>query len=242
MTSNLAAEDLLMTAVSRVILAEFLGTFVLVFMGAGAAAALGPGNVPAVALAHGLTIMAFVAAFGDLSGGHINPAVTIGLAVAREFPARRVIPYVAAQLLGGIAAGLGLLAIFGSPVNGLGATVFDMRRITVIGGFMLEAFGTFLLVTIVLQSAVRGSAGRLAPLAIGMTVTVCILSFGVLTGGSVNPARTVGPAVAAGVYDGMAVYLIAQLVGGSLAGMLYRAVWTKRAETAQLATGAVPAE
>ena len=107
---------------------------------------------------------------------------------------------------------------------------------------MLEAFGTFLLVTIVLQSAVRGSAGRLAPLAIGMTVTVCILSFGVLTGGSVNPARTVGPAVAAGVYDGMAVYLIAQLVGGSLAGMLYRAVWTKRAETAQLATGAVPAE
>ena len=130
-----------MNAVSRAILAEFLGTFALVFMGAGAAAALGPGNVPAVALAHGLTIMAFVAAFGDLSGGHINPAVTIGLAVAREFPARWAIPYIAAQLMGGIAAELGLLAIFGSPVNNLGATVIDMQRITATGGFMLEAFG-----------------------------------------------------------------------------------------------------
>jgi MIP family channel proteins len=231
-----------MNLVSRVLLAEFLGTFALIFMGAGAAAALGPGNVPAVALAHGLTIMAFVAAFGDLSGGHINPAVTIGLAVAREFPARRVIPYVAAQLVGGIAAGFGLLAIFGSPVNDLGATVIDMQRITEVGGFMLEAFGTFLLVTVVLNSAVRGGAGRLAPLAIGMTVTVCILAFGVLTGGSVNPARTIGPAVAAGVYDGIAVYLVAQLVGGTLAGMLYRVLWTRRADSAQLSTGAVPAE
>jgi glycerol uptake facilitator-like aquaporin len=131
---------------------------------------------------------------------------------------------------------------FGSPVNGLGATVFDMQRITETGGFMLEAFGTFLPVTIVLQGAVRGSAGRLAPLAIGMTVTVCILSFGVLTGGSVNPARTVGPAVAAGVYDGLAVYLVAQIVGGSLAGMLDRAVWTRQADTAHLVAAAVPAE
>jgi MIP family channel proteins len=226
----------------RALLAEFLGTFALIFMGAGAVAALGPGHVPAVALAHGLTIMAFVAAFGDISGGHINPAVTIGLAAAGEFPMRRMAPYVVAQVFGGIAAGLALLAIFGGPVNDLGATLIDTQRITATGGFMLEAFGTFFLVTTVLHSAVRGSAGWLAPLAIGMTVTVCILAFGALTGGSVNPARTIGPAVATGEYDGIVIYLVAQLVGGTIAGALYRVFWTSRADTAQLETGAVPAE
>jgi aquaporin Z len=224
-----------MNTMSRAILAEFLGSFALIFMGAGAAAALGPGHVPAVAFAHGLTIMAVACAFGDVSGCHINPAVTIGLAAAREFPARRIVPYVAAQLLGAVAAGFGLLAVFGGPVNGLGATVMDTHRITEAGGFMLEAFGTFLLVTIVLHAAIRGSAGRLAPLAIGMTVTTCILTFGVLTGASVNPGRTLGPAIAAGIYNGIGIYLAAQIAGGLVAGGFYR-LWQWRPLTAALGT------
>ena len=191
-------------------------------MGAGAAAALGPGNVPAVSLAHGLTIMAFVAAFGDLSGGHINPAVTVGLAVAREFPTRRVILYRGRQALrSGIAAGLGLLAVFGSPVNDLGATVIDMQRITATGGFMLESIWDL-------------SSGNHRAEQCGARQCWAARSLGHWHDGDrmhpdlwradrwhVNPARTIGPAVAAGVYDGIAVYLVAQLVGGSLAGMLY---------------------
>lgn len=228
-----------MNTTSRAILAEFLGSFTLIFMGAGAAAALGPGHVPAVAFAHGLTIMVAACAFGDVSGSHINPAVTIGLAAAREFPARRIAPYVAAQVLGAVAAGFCLLAVFGGPVNNLGATVIDTHRITETGGFMLEAFGTFLLVTIVLHSAVRGAAGRLAPFAIGMTVTVCILAFGVLTGASVNPGRTLGPAIAAGVYNGIEIYLAAQIAGGLVAGLLFR-LWAARPLTAPISISDVP--
>ena len=107
---------------------------------------------------------------------------------------------------------------------------------------MLEAIGTFFLVNTVLHTAVRGAAGRLAPFAIGMTVTACILMFGALTGGSVNPARTIGPAVATGVYDGIAIYLVAQLLGGTIAGVLYRVFWAPRADSTPLATGPVPAE
>jgi glycerol uptake facilitator-like aquaporin len=115
-------------------------------------------------------------------------------------------------------------------------------RITYGGAFALEAIGTFFLVNTVLHAAVREAAGRLAPVAIGMSVTVCILMFGALTGGSVNPARTIGPAVATGTYDGITVYLAAQLLGGVIAGVLYRVFWARRAEFAPLATRSVPAE
>jgi MIP family channel proteins len=185
--------------------------------------------------------MVFASAFGDISGGHINPAVTIGLAVAKVFPGRHVAPYVIAQIAGALAAGYCLLAVFGGPVNHLGATLVDTQRITFSGAFVLEAIGTFFLVNTVLHAAVRGSAGRLAPFAIGMTVTVCILMFGNLTGGSVNPARTIGPAVATGTFDGIGVYLCAQLVGGIIAGILYRVFWVPQSISAPLAARHVPA-
>jgi glycerol uptake facilitator-like aquaporin len=114
-----------------------------------------------------------------------------------------------------------LRAIFGGPVNGLGATLIDTHRITVAGGVALEAIGTFFLVSTVLNAAVRGGTGRLTPFAIGMTVTVCILFFGDLTGGSVNPARTLGPALAANIL----VCFAARFIGGLAAGLLYRLLW-----------------
>jgi MIP family channel proteins len=231
-----------MNGLTKALSAEFISTFALILIGAGAVAALGGGQMTGIALAHGLTIMVFASAFGDISGGHINPAVTVGLATAGEFPRRRVIPYIAAQVAGAIAAAYCLLAVFGGPVNHLGATLVDTQRITYGGAFALEAIGTFFLVNTVLHTAVRGAAGRLAPFAIGMTVTVCILMFGALTGGSVNPARTIGPAVATGQYDGIAVYLIAQLVGGMTAGVLYRVFWVARADSASLKANYVPAE
>jgi MIP family channel proteins len=223
-----------MNGLTKPLAAEFIGTFALIFIGAGAGTALGGGDLTGIAFAHGLTIMVFACAFGDISGCHINPAVTVGLASAGAFPASRVAPYVAAQLAGAIAAGYCLLGVFGGPVNHLGATLVDTQRITYLGAFVLEGIGTFFLVNTVLHTAVRGAAGRLAPFAIGMTVTVCILMFGVLTGGSVNPARTIGPAVATGVYNGIGVYLVAQLLGGALAGLLYRVFWVPQSAAARL--------
>lgn len=231
-----------MNGLTRALSAEFIGTFALIFLGAGAVTALGGGQMTGIALAHGLTIMVFASAFGDVSGGHINPAVTIGLAAAGEFPRRRVAPYIAAQVAGAVAAAYFLLVVFGGPVNHLGATLVDRQRITDGGAFALEAIGTFFLVNTVLHTAVRGAAGRLAPFAIGMTVTACILMFGALTGGSVNPARTIGPAVATGQYDGIVIYLAAQLVGGTFAGVLYRVFWATRTDSVSLKTNHVPAE
>jgi MIP family channel proteins len=216
-----------MTASYKPLVAEFIGTFALIFVGAGTATVLGAGHIPAVALAHGLTIMVFVSAFGDVSGCHINPAVTVGLASAGQFPRHRVMPYIAVQCLGAVSAAFLLRGIFGGPVNGLGATLIDTHRITVAGGFALEGIGTFFLVNTVLNTAVRGGAGRLTPFAIGMTVTICILFFGVLTGGSVNPARTLGPALASGVYANILVYFAAQFIGGAAAGLLYRLFWPR---------------
>jgi MIP family channel proteins len=209
----------------RPLLAEFIGTFALIFVGAGTGAILGGDHVMAIAFAHGLTILIFATAFGDISGCHINPGVTVGLATAGVFPARRVAPYLASQFAGAIAAGYCLLLVLGGPVGHLGATTIDTQRISDEGAFALEAIGTFFLVNTVLHVAVRKGAEQLAPMAIGMTVTICILMFGSLTGGSVNPARTVGPAVAAGIYGGISVYMAAQLVGCIVAGLLYRTVW-----------------
>jgi aquaporin Z len=226
-----------MTISAKPVLAEFIGTFALIFVGAGAAITLGPTQIPAVAFAHGLTIMIFAFAFGEISGCHINPAVTIGLAAAGAFPSRKVPSYLIAQLLGATAAGFSLLAVFGGPVNGLGATTIDLHDITASGAFVLEGIGTFFLVTVVLLTAVRkNAAGLLAPLAIGMTVTVSILFFGDLTGGSLNPARTLGPDIARDGFDGVTVYIVAQLVGAIVAGLLYRFFWTAEPAPAGLDT------
>ena len=231
-----------MNGLTKALTAECIGTFALIFIGAGAGTVLGGGQLPGIAFAHGLTIMVFAYAFGDISGCHINPAVTVGVAAAGEFPRRNVVPYIVAQIAGAVVAGYSLLAIFGGPVNHLGATLVDTQRIGYGAAFALEAIGTFFLVNTVLNTAVRGAAGQLAPFAIGMTVTICILMFGALTGGSVNPARTIGPAVAARAFDGIAVYLVAQLLGGVAAGGMYRVFWAPQSAAASLETAHAPAE
>ena len=203
---------------ARRLVAEFIGTFALIFIGAGAAITLGVNHDPPVVFAHGLTILVFAAAFADISGAHFNPAVSIGLAIAGAFPARRVGPYIAAQLAGAIVAAWALLLAFGGPVNDLGATLVDTQRITYGGAFMFEAVGTCFLVGSVLHTAVR-SGSRLAPVAIG---------FGIVTGGSINPARTIGPAVATGLYSEVPLYVAAQLVGAIFAGATYRWLWVQR--------------
>jgi hypothetical protein len=154
------------------------------------------------------------------------------------FPSRCVTPYIVAQLAGAIVAAYALLLAYGGPVNHLGATLVDTQRVTYGGAFMFEAVGTLFLVGTVLHTAVR-SPSRLAPAAIGMTVTLCILGFGVMTGGSINPARTIGPAVAAGLYEEVPLYVAAQLVGAIFAAALYRWFWVQRAARCGCGTGRV---
>lgn len=212
-----------------VLLAESIGTFALIFIGAGAGA-LGIGGLVGVAMAHGLVVLGFAYAYGPVSGCHINPAVTIGVWAAGAMPAGRALSYIVAQLVGGVAGGFALLYSLGGAETGLGATVLAQglevgeATITVspTTGLFLEGVLTFFLVNAVLQGAVAGRAGSLAGVAIGGTLAFAILFAGPLTGGSLNPARTLGPAVAAGNFSDLWVYLVGPALGGLAAAALYR--------------------
>jgi aquaporin Z len=219
---------------SHALVAEFIGTFALVFVGAGAAA-LGVAGLTGVALAHGLTVLVFVYAYGHLSGAHVNPAVTVGVWVAGKMDARRALSYIVFQLVGGVVAGYALLGLLGGPVGNLGAG--SLARSLAVGGasvtvsptaaFLLEALLAFFLANTVLNAAISGKAGNLAGVAIGLTLTLNILVGGPLTGAIFNPARQLGPALAAGQFAHLPLYLIAPLVGGAAAAVLYRTVLAK---------------
>ena len=219
---------------SKSLVAEFVGTFALVFVGAGAGA-LGLGGLVGVALAHGLTVMAFAYAYGHLSGTHVNPAVTFGVWMAGKMEARAALSYWVFQCLGGIAAGYALLGLLGGPVGNLGTGALAQRlliggasvTVTPAWGFALEAILAFFLVNTVLNAAVTGKAGNLAGVAIGFTLTLNILMGGPLTGAIFNPARQLGPALASGQTDHLVLYLVAPLVGAAAAALLFRSTLEK---------------
>lgn len=205
---------------SKALVAEFIGTFSLIFIGAGAAAV--SGNLVAVALAHGLVVMAFAYAYGNISGTHINPAVTIGLLVGGQIKLGDAIGYIVVQLIGGIVGASALLYVVGP--GSLGATV-PAEGVGVGQTFLLEAILTFLLVNSIFHSAVSGKAGNLAPVAIGLTLAACIAMGGPLTGASLNPARSLGPAVfsdAPTALSSLWIYFVACPVGGILAALVHK--------------------
>ena len=220
------------TKLSSALIAEFVGTFALIFIGAGAGA-MGVGGLVGVAFAHGLVIVAFAYAYGHISGTHLNPAVTIGLWVGGQIEAARAVGYIVVQLLGGIAGAMTLRLLAtrtgGRADSGLGATVLAKAvpvgdaivTMTPAAGFFVEAILTFFLVNTIFNAAVSGKAGNLAGLAIGMTLIFCILMGGPLTGASLNPARTIGPAVVTGNYADLWVYIVGPIAGGVIAALLY---------------------
>jgi aquaporin Z len=215
------------------LLAEFIGTFSFVFIGAGTAAVVGSGaglsGITAVALAHGLAIMAFAFAYGSVSGGHMNPAVTVGVLAAGAMGVGEAIGYIVSQLIGGVAGALLLRTVLGGAATGLGMPILAHNlvlgaatvTVTPEAGFMIEAVLGFFLVTVVLSTAVAGRAGNLAPLAIGMTLTFNILMGGALTGAPFNPARALGPMVATGIFSDAWLYLTAPVVGAIVAALLH---------------------
>jgi MIP family channel proteins len=221
-------------SLSTSLLAEFIGTFALIFIGAGAGA-LGIGLV-GVALAHGLVVLGFAYAYGHISGTHINPAVTLGVWAAGKIDAARAGSYIVFQIAGGIVAALVLRWVLGGTETGLGLTqlahgltVRDTAiTITPLIGVVLEAILTFFLVNAVLNAGISGKATIPGGLAIGLTLTFCILMGGPLTGASLNPARSIGPAVATGDFTSLWVYLVGPAIGGVAAGLLYKTVFEER--------------
>jgi MIP family channel proteins len=215
------------------LVAEFIGTLAFVFIGAGAAAVLGGSGlsgIAPIAFAHGLAIMVFAFAYGSISGGHMNPAVTIGVLAAGAIRLGDALGYIVAQLVGGIAGALLLLAILGgSASNGLGmpqlaqGLVLGATTVTITpaAGFVIEAVLAFFLVTAVLSTAIAGRAGNLAPLAIGMTLTLNIIMGGALTGAAFNPARALGPMVATGNFTDAWLYMTAPVVGAVIAAFVH---------------------
>jgi aquaporin Z len=205
---------------TRALTAEFIGTFALIFIGAGAGA-LGIGGLVGVALAHGLVVLGFVYAYGHISGTHVNPAVTTSLLVAGEIDVATAIQYWVAQLLGGTAGAFLLAHAIGGTPNDLGATMLA-PDVGVGQGFLVEFILTFFLANAVLNCAVSGKAGNLAGVAIGLTLTFCILMGGPLTGASLNPARTLGPALVTGHMENLWMYFLAPMSGGAAAALLYK--------------------
>ncbi|WP_024509419.1 aquaporin [Bradyrhizobium sp. ARR65] len=236
------------------LLAELIGTFAFVFIGAGTAAvvgdALGLPGIVAIALAHGLAITAFASAYGSVSGGHMNPAVTVGAFAAGAMDAIAAIGYVISQLAGGIAGALLLRTVLGGTASGLGTPVLahDLAlggvslTITPAAGFTIEAVLAFFLVTVVLNAAIAGRAGNLAPLAIGITLTFNILMGGALTGAPFNPARALGPMIATGKFNDAWLYVTAPIVGAIIAAAVHTSLGWLNKEQAGAGTAATAAE
>jgi len=215
------------------LVAELVGTFAFVLIGAGAAAIVGDGvglpGITAIALAHGLAITAFAFAYGPVSGGHMNPAVTIGVLAAGSMRVAEATGYVVSQLIGGVVAAFLLAALLDGPATGLGTPALAHNlalgvtsiTITPFGGFVIEAVLAFFLVTVVLNTAVAGRAGNLAPLAIGMTVTFNIIMGGALTGAAFNPALVLGPMIATGNFSNAWLYMAAPITGALIAALVH---------------------
>lgn len=195
--------------------AEGVGTFFLVLFGPGAvmvdAWSGGRITVLGIALAFAFVVTGVVAILGRVSGAHINPAVTIAQAWRGVLPMREVAPYIAAQLIGAV-AGSALMVLAVGPVGHVGAT---LPTVGVGVSFLLE-----LVMSFALGLAAFRAKGPTAPLWIGLMVGVCALVGGPLTGASMNPARSFGPAVVGGEWTGHWIYWIAPIIGVSIAAML----------------------
>ncbi|MFK7847967.1 MAG: MIP/aquaporin family protein [Rhodothermales bacterium] len=210
----------------RTYLAEAIGTFALVFAGTGAVVVnqVSGGMVThvGIALTFGLVVMAAIYAIGEVSGAHINPAVTLAFWAGGEFPFTRVIPYILSQLMGALVASLSLSMLFPLQQT-LGAT---MPAGTAMQSFVFEIILTFLLMFVIMCVAVGAKEqGLMAGIAIGGTVGLEALFAGPITGASMNPARSLAPALVAGDLSFQWLYIVAPIVGALIAVLAYKGVY-----------------
>ena len=213
--------------------AEFVGTFALVFFGGaaiiGVAATGTEAALVTVALAHGIILAVLVSALMRISG-HFNPAVTIGFMAARRIDPIMAGVYIAAQVTAAILAAYSLKWLLPEGVamaTRLGGQAVTLD-ISASQAITLEAIATFFLTFVIFGTAVDPKAPRLGGLAIGMTVAAGILAIGPFTGASLNPARSLGPAVASGVFEGLVVYFVGPILGAVAAALLYDSLFIRR--------------
>lgn len=211
----------------KAIIAEFVATFALVFVGVGAIAVDyvtgGKSGVVGIALAHGLTIAVMVAAIGAVSGGHINPAVSVGAVLIGRLSPGKALGYIVAQCLGAIAAAALVKLCFpasalaqvgmGTPALGLGVGVGQ--------GLVMEIVLTFFLMFVICGAAMDKRATPLGSLFIGLTVALDILAGGPISGAAMNPARHLGPALLGGGMQNVWLYWVGPIAGASAAALLY---------------------
>ena len=201
--------------------AEAIGTFFLVLIGPGAvmvdAYSNGGLGVTGIALAFGFVVCAMIYGLGHLSGAHINPAVTIAFWSRGRLPARELLPYIGAQCTGAILAS-GVLRYVLGPVGSLGAT---LPNVGTERSFLIELLFSFVLMLVIMAVATDSRAvGPMAGVAVGLTVGFCAM-LGPMTGSSMNPARSLGPAVAGGGWSAHWVYWVAPILGTVLAAAVY---------------------
>lgn len=244
-----------MNLMTRKLVAEAVGTFLLVFLAVGAAVfgisarvgagAGGPGNgIVGVALAFGLVLLGIAYAFGPVSGAHVNPAVTLGMLLGRRMPAGEAVAYWVAQFAGAIAAGA-ILKLFVSSfgvtdyTGGLGTNSYDNGAIDMGGAFLLEVLLTAAFVLVILLVTERVAAPGFAGIAIGLTLTLVHLVGIPLDGTSVNPARSFGPALFAGgeAMSQVWLFIVAPLVGSVVAVIIWMITRTTSPEPELLVAG-----
>jgi aquaporin Z len=210
-------------------IAELVGTFVLMFCGIGAAVIDGDKLGPlGISLAFGLTLLAMAYAIGPISGCHINPAVTVGLAVAGRTKWSDVPGYVIAQVVGGIAGAGALLLIVPGGIAGAANTL--QGSYTMSAGFLTEALMTMVLVLTVLGATSKSAPAGLAGIPIGVALAVTNLVAIPVTNASINPARSIGPALYSGGGDAVSqlwLFIVAPIVGGIVAALVYSLIRDK---------------
>jgi MIP family channel proteins len=213
-------------------IAELVGTFILVFggtAGAGGAILARPTAGPAydslaVALAFGLALAAVVAAIGHVSGAHVNPAVTLGMAAAGKFPWNYTPVYIGAQFVGAVLGALATWLTFGGPARSEAklAATYPAQGVGDLQAFIVEILITFILVFVVMAVATDERApAAIAPIAVGFALAVGVFIAGPVTGGSVNPARSLGPMIVAGDLTSVWLYVLGPIIGGVLGALLY---------------------
>ena len=203
--------------------AEFVGTFALIFVGVGSIVFVQSSGLIGVAFAHGLTIAIMASAVGHISGGHFNPAVTLAFVVTRRIVPPLAAVYWLAQLAGGVLGALALRGLFPGEANlDQGVPVVN-ETISVGAGLGLEALLTFFLVWVIFATAVDpgGAFKSIAGLAIGLTITIDILAAGPLTGAAMNPARALGPELVQNVWGDFWIYLVGPALGAAVAALAY---------------------
>ncbi|HYT03980.1 MAG TPA: aquaporin [Gemmatimonadales bacterium] len=215
----------------RPLTAEFVGTLLFVFLGAGSVVALAvggpsPAGAIGVALAHGVGMAIIVSMTMSISGGHINPAVTVGLWIANKIDGALVGKYIVAQLLGAVAGAALVRAVL--PRVAVSMALVGTPRlandVTFMQAVWIEAALTFFLVSAVFGTAVSSQAPKIAGFGIGLAIFVDALVGGGFTGAMMNPARAIGPAIVAWQWNGHAVYWIGPLLGAAIAGALWKAI------------------